>query len=461
MSGPGALDRTRPPPAGALRPLELPLFHRFRLDNGMRLLVAESSKLPEVSLRLIIEAGASGEPADRGGVAELTGRLLSEGAGPRSALQMAAWLDRLGAAFRARIGYDVAHLSMHFLSDVTPGALDSLRAVVREPAFAEAEVSRVRQERLDEIERQLDQPGILADHRFIRGVYGAHPYGRPVGGRRSTVARLGEKEVRAFHGRRYMPEGAVLIACGAVEAPAFRDAVERRFGDWAGAGSDGALRPPQASAGPGGPILVDRRHAAQAEIRVGRIGLPYGAADFFPATVANAILGGLFNSRINMNLREDKGWTYGARSVFHFRRRAGPFVVSTAVESGAAAGAFREILAETEGLATRPPEEAELRLAKNALTLSLPRQFETPSLMTRKMVTQQVYALPEDYWETYVDRVEAVGSDEIVEVVRSHMKPESMHLVAVASAAEVGSALAEFGRVTVEPAEPGEGAESP
>ena len=200
-------------------------------------------------------------------------------------------------------------------------------------------------------------------------------------------------------------------------------------------------------------MLVNREHSAQAEIRVGRVGLPYGGPDFFPATLANAVLGGLFNSRINMNLREDKGWTYGARSSFHFRRGAGPFVVSTAVASEAAAAAFREILAETRSLVERPPDDAELRLAKNALTLSLPRQFETPSLVSGKVATQQIYSLPDDYWETYVDRVEAVTRDDIMEVARSRLPAESMTLLTVASAEEVAPSLEEVGEVSVEVAE--------
>ncbi len=455
MSTAGALDRTRPPPSEELRPLELPFFHRFRLDNGLKLLVAENRKLPEVSLRLILEAGAAAERPELGGVAELTGRLLSEGAAGRSALEMAAWLDRLGAAFGASVGYDVANLSMHFLSDVSDGALDYLRAVVREPAFEEEEVARVRQERLDEIERHLDEPAVLADLRLIRTIYGDHPYGRPAGGEPETVARLGAGEVTGFHEDQYLPDGAVLIACGALDPLAFKDAVALRFDDWTGAGGISELPPPSSEAPAGGLLLVDREHSAQAEIRVGRIGMEYGAPDFFPATLANAILGGLFNSRINMNLREDKGWTYGARSSFGFRRSAGPFVVSTAVESAAAAGAFREILAEIRSLVERPPDADELRLAKNALTLSLPRQFETPSLVTRKVATQQIYELPEDYWETYVDRVEAVTPEEIVEAAGSRISAESMTLLAVAAATEVGPMLEDVGDVRVENAESG------
>lgn len=449
-----ALDRRRPPPAGSPRPMELPAFQRFDLDNGLRILVAENHKLPEVSLRLIVEAGVAGEPPERGGVGALTGRLLTEGAGERSALEMAAWLDRLGAAFGAGVGYDVATLSMHFLSDVTGGALDFLRSVVREPAFESDEVSRVRQERLDEIERNLDEPSVLADHRLIRTIYGDHPYGRPAGGERETVAKLDAGAIRQFHRSRYSAEGAVLIVCGDVVGSALHDAVAERFGDWPGGSEEAAPLGDPPEVAPGGPVLVDRPHSAQAEVRVGRIGLPYGGDDFFPATVANAILGGVFNSRINMNLREDKGWTYGARSSFHFRRGPGPFVISTAVESGAISGAFREIQAEIRGLVERPPDEAELGLAKNALTLSLPRQFETPSLVTGKVATQQIYALPAEYWETYVDRVEEVTREQVVEVTRSRLEPESMTLLAVAAESDVRPALEELGEVRVESAEP-------
>ena len=448
-----ALDRSRPPAAEPLRPLELPFFHRYEFPNGLRLLVAENDKLPEVSVRLIVEAGSAEEPARLGGVAELTGRLLSEGAAGRSALEMAAWLDRLGAAFSATVGYDVASLGMHFLSDVTDGALDYLRSVVLDPSFVAEEVARVRQERLDEIERQMDEAGLIADHRLIRVLYGGHAYGRPAGGERETVAELDAADVAGFHARRYRPGGAVLIACGAVEAKRFKEAVERRFTDWTGQ-NDAAAPPPAPSNVPtGGSILVDRPHAAQAEVRVGRIGLPYGGSEFFAATLANAILGGLFNSRINMNLREDKGWTYGARSSFRFRRDAGPFVVSTAVESGATAGAFQEILAEMRGLVERPPTDEELRLAKNALTLSLPRQFETPSLVARKVATQQIYGLPEDYWETYVDRLEAVRVEDVVDFAASHLVPDAMTLLAVAAAAQVEADLGALGEVRVETAE--------
>lgn len=440
-AGTSAPDRSHRPPPGAVRPLRLPRFDRFRLSSGLDVHVAERRDVPEVSLRLAVEAGVSAEPEGQGGVAELTARLLTEGAGERDAREMAVWLDRLGVGFRAHVSYDVASMSMHCLSEVTEEALDFLATAVREPRFEAAEVERVRDERLDEIDRERDEPAVVADHRLIEAVYGNHPYGRPAAGVRETVEGLGEDQVRGFHRRGYGAAGASLVVCGDVSGAELRDGLERRFGDWpAGAGrSDvGDQAPGTPSAGL---VLVDRPGSPQAEVRVGGVGAPYGDPEQFPMILANAIVGGLFNSRLNMNLREEKGWTYGARSYFRFRRRAGPFVARTAVETPVTADTFREVLSELRGLAERPPSDTELRLAKNALGLSLPLQFETNSQVVGRVSQRIVYGLPDDYWETYRDRVEAVTRDQVVAVTKKYLDPERLELVAVTDAGAVREAL--------------------
>ncbi|HKK27124.1 MAG TPA: pitrilysin family protein [Gemmatimonadota bacterium] len=450
MSG-SAPDRSSPPPSAELRAVELPELEAFRLDNGLRVLVGEDHRLPEVSLRLIVEAGASADPAGHEGAAELTGRLLTEGAAGRGAQEVAAWLDRLGASFSVSAGYDVTILSLHLLSDVLDGGLDVLRAVAREPSFAEAEVDRVRQERLDEIDRDRDKPEVAADHTLIRAVFGDHRYGTPSAGLRESVEGLGREEVASFHGGRYGPPGAALVACGDVDPGVLLEAVEERFGSWEG--GRGRAVPPQPAppAGPGPRVLlVDRPDSAQAELRLGTVGAAYGDETFFALLVGNAILGGLFNSRINMNLREEKGWTYGARTSFHFRRVAGPFVGRTAVETAAAADALAEFVREMEGMVGHPPTNEEMTLARNSLVLSLPRQFETVSQVTRKITTQVVYGLPRAYWERYRERIEGVTRDDVVRAMGRFMEPEALRLVVVGRAAELEGRLAErFDRVEV------------
>lgn len=448
------VDRTRPPAPDPVPELRLPEFRRFRLDGGLEVRVAERHDLPEVSLQLLVEAGASAEPSDRAGVAELAGRLLTEGAGSRDAMGVAEWLDRLGAVFHAAIRYDVATLSMHFLSEVTPGALDFLATVVREPRFDPEEVERVRKERLDEIERERDEPAIVADLALVEAIYGGdHLYGRSSGGDEESVSRLDRESVRAFHELRYGAAGAALVVCGDVRAEELRDDLERRFGGWGpGAGRPPPPEAPERPVGAGRVVLVDRPGSPQAEIRLGTVGMAYASPDLFPARVANAVLGGLFNSRLNMNLREEKGWTYGARTSFRFRRGPGPFVARTAVETAVTARAVSEILAEVEGLAERPPSDEEIRLAKNAMTLSLPLQFETNGQVSRKIARQLTYDLPDDYWVTYRDRVEAVRPEEILAVAERYLPIRQMAVVVVTDAASVRDELEELAPVEVRPA---------
>lgn len=451
MTGP---DRTRPPPPGRARPVRLPPFREQRLSSGLRLYVAERRSLPEVSLRLIVEGGAAGDPPLRAGAAELAGRLLTEGAGERSAPQMAEWLDRLGAGFSVSVGYDTALLSAHTLSDVLEGTLDFAAEAALRPRFEPSEVERVRQERLDEIEREREEPPSLANHLLAAAVYGAdHPYGRPAGGVRETVEGLDAEAVRSFHRNRYGAAGAALVAFGDVDARSLAQAVEDRFAGW----SEGAgpVPPPPAPLAPlaaGRVWVVDRPGSPQSEIRVGAIGASRRAEDYFEAIVANAILGGLFNSRLNMRLREEKGWTYGARSAFSHRRGAGPFVAAAAVETGVTAPALEEMLSEIEGLGSRPPDEGEMRLACNALTLSLPRQFETVSQVTRRLVTRIVYGLEPDYWERFRERVEAVTADQVVAVARRYLRREQLVLVAVGDAERIAAPLERLGPVELRPA---------
>jgi zinc protease len=439
-------DRSVRPAPGPAPELKLPAFHTARLDGGLDLWLAERRAVPEVSLRLVLEAGAVVDPRNQEGVAELTARLLTEGAGERDAVAVAQWLDHLGASFRVSVQYDVAIISMHFLSDVTEGALDFLAAVVREPRFDDSEVVRIRDERLDEIARERDEPAIVADQALIRAIYGEERYGVPAAGTADSVARLARADVRRFHHRRYGPRDALLIACGDLVPSEFEESVRRRFGDWGAAGGRPDRHPARDEPVEGaGVLLIDRPESPQAELRVGTVGAPHGSEDLFPIMVANAILGGLFNSRINMNLREDKGWTYGARTAFRLRRGDGPFVARTAVDTAVTAAAFEEILNEIDGLSEVPPTEEEMQLARHALTLSLPLQFETSGQVCQRVGRRLIYRLPEDYWETYRARVESVTAEEVSEVCRKYLSRDRLLLVTVTDAESARGELARLG----------------
>ena len=449
MRSPAAApDRSVRPAPAAPRPLVLPRFERHTLSNGLRIEHAERRGLPAVSLRLVVESGAGAEPARLGGLGALTGRLLTAGTPGRDAMDMARWLDRLGVGYRATVGYSVGAVSMHFLSEMFEDALDFLAATILDSEFSDHEVERIRRERIDEIERQADDPATVAGLATIAELYGDGLYGRPTAGTAGSVAEIGPDAVREFHRARFRPRGAFLLGCGDLDCERLLAAVEARFGAWSGDAAP--ISPPETPEPRAGDlILIDRPGSAQSEIRVATVGVPYNTGDHHAIIVANAILGGLFNSRINLNLREDKGWTYGARSEFRFRRGAGPFVARTAVESARTGPAFEEILREIETMRTTPVTDDEMALARNALTLSLPLQFETAGQICGKVSRQRVFGLPDDYWETYRARIEAVTPDQVQQVCRTYFDRDRLILLAVGDAAAAGPTLDGLGSVDV------------
>jgi zinc protease len=441
-----ALDRTIRPAAGPPRALVLPEFESLGGIGELDVRFAYRPGVPELSLRLVMEGGAGVEPAAQGGLANLAARLLAEGTADRDSIRMARWLDRLGIGFDASAGYATTTISIHTLSDVVDEAIDFLGTVVRDPTFPDHEVDRVRGERLDEIARQIDDPATVAGHAMIAALYADGLYGRPIGGTRDTVETITSEHLRAFHAGRYRPGKSVLFAAGDVEPARLAETISRRFEGWTGV-AERPLPPPTPETPDPRVILIDRPDSPQAEIRVATIGVPYGTDDFYAIVLANAVLGGLFNSRINMNLREDKGWTYGARSGFRFRRGAGPFVAQTAVETAVTADAFGEILKEIALMCEEPVTDSELELAKHALTLSMPLQFETAAQVIQRVSRQHIYDLPDDYWEMYRKRIEAVSAEEVREVCRTHLGRGRLTLLAVTDADQTEDGLARFGDV--------------
>ena len=442
------LDRKIPPPSLPTPPPATPEFRETILAGGFRVRVAAVPKLPEVAIRLMVDGGAAAEPAADAGVAALTAKVLPAGAAGRTAMQMAEWLDHLGASIGSGVGHDSARFSLHTLSDTCDEALDYLASVVLAPSFLPDEVARVRAERLDEVRRTGDEPGELASEALSEAIFADHPYGRPVRGTVETLEALDGGKLRKFWERRYEASSSFLVAAGDVDPEAFVAVVERSFGAWAaGGGRTSIVRPPGPVRDAGTVTLVDRPGSRQSEIRIGAVGLARGDEDEIPVLVMNAILGGLFTSRINLNLREDKGWTYGARSGFSMRRAAGPFVASAAVDTPVTARAFEEMLSEIRSMTERPPSEDELAGARNALILSLPRQFETTSQVASKEAERVAYDLPLDWWEQFPDRVGQVGRDDVVRVAEQYLEPSGLVLVAVGEAEALRGDLSSFGTI--------------
>jgi zinc protease len=432
----------RPSP-GVPRPYEFPASTRFQLSNGLRVIVAPMPRLPLVTVLAVIDAGASGDARGREGLSLLTAAALAEGTVDRDGPALADAFERLGTALDCGGDWDDASVRL----TVTPSRLDDALALLSEvlmtPRFAEQDVERLKAERLAELLQQRVEPRGLADERFARAVFSdASRYARAAGGTPSSVRALTASDVRSWHVARFGGATTTIIIAGDVTAERARSIVERRLGRWSVAVKPMAAVSATARTRERGVHVVAKADAPQSEVRVGHIGLPRTHADYFKVVVMNAILGGLFSSRINLNLREAHAYTYGAHSMFDWRREAGPFVVASAVKTEVTDAAVREILLEIDRMRDAEVQAAELELATQYLAGVFPIRYETTGAVASALATAHVFGLPEDYFSTYRDRIAAVTRADVLETARMHVHPEQLQILAVGDAPTIEAPLA-------------------
>ena len=445
-SGPSPeVDRERLPVPGPTRPFPFPAIEKSTLRNGLRVWTVRHTQVPLVAFTLLIRRGASSDPVGKEGLAAVTADMLDEGSGDRSAIEMHEALARLGAQFDTDIGSDATVASVTVLSRFSRRALDLLSDVVVRPAIRDTDFSRVRQLRLHRLTQMRDMPGAVADRAFLRLVYGAHPYGHSPIGSEASLGSMRVDDAREFHARAIRPGVSTLIAVGDCDHAGMVAMASEAFADWSG-GGDG-------EPGDGGPLpqsarlnVVPRPRAPQSELRIGQVSVARDTPDYHPLVVANTILGGQFVSRINLNLREDKGLTYGARTAFEFRRRSGPFVLQVSVQTSGTATAIAESLAEIAGIrGSRPVTPAELELGIAALTRGYARSFETGEQIGRGALQLALYDLPDDYFEQFVPRIERVTAEDVSRVMAGHLDPARMVTLVVGDLDAIGPDLGALG----------------
>lgn len=441
-----SFDRSRPPRVAEPPALDLPEVEDYTLPNGLRVVLVERPALPLVSLELVFPGGASAHPAQKAGLASLTAEMIDEGTEERTALEIADALDFLGASFFTTAGYDDARVGLTVLSGKFEDALDIVAEVVTRPSFPQAELDRVKAERAARILQLRDVPGALADNAFARILYGDdHPYGAPLIGTAASLEGLTRDDAVAFHGDRYRPDGATLIVAGDVERDELDRLLEKAFAGWTGAQRAAAPPAPPAAGPAPGIYLVDRPGSAQSEVRVGRVSLPRATNDYFVAMVTNTVLGGSFTSRLNSNLREDKGYTYGARSFFDMRQAPGPFEASAAVATPVTAPSVVEFVKEIRGMSEAPVPEDELARARNYLALRLPQRFETVSDIVARLSELVRFGLPLDFFEGYVPGVLDVDADAVRAFAARALPVDDMVIVIAGDRAKVEEPLRALG----------------
>jgi zinc protease len=445
---------TRPVP-GTPRAYEFPPFSRTRLSNSLTLLTVDLPGRPLVSATLILPNGAGDEPADDAGATVLAARALSEGTERYDAIGLVEAAERLGASLHSEAGWDATSGGVDVPAARLEPALELLAEMTARATFPEAEIERLRDERLNDLLQARADPRRRAEEAFVETIYTPDsPYHRPSGGTRDTVTRLDSRRVRRAYGRGFDPARGALIIGGDLTGIDVPRIAERLFGHLA---ADAAAVAPGAIAATAAlddrlVRVIHRPGAVQTEIRIGHAGLPRRVPDFHAVSIMTAILGGLFNSRLNMKLREEKGYTYGASAGFDMRRGRGPFAARAAVNTEATVPAVRDFLGELERIRDDHVTDAELAAARDFLVGVFPLRFETPGAVVGALSGLVVHDLPDDELVRYREAIEAVSVDDVAKAARDHLHLERAAILLVGDADAFASELegAGFGRVVVE-----------
>jgi zinc protease len=421
---------------------QLPPVERHRLANGLEVLLVERRDLPVVDARLVIRGGAAGDVPGKAGRAHMLGDLLDQGTEKRSAFDIADQAELLGASLETRASWDSFTAALHVLTPRIDAALELLADVVMRPTLPEEEIERRRRERLAAILQEQDEPRTLAIQAFNRHAYGpSHPYAVPLAGTRSSVEALQRTDLTALYTERFAPASAFLVLVGDLTADTTLPLLERLFGAWS---APPAAPLPHVELLPRPPAavhIVDRPAAPQSELRIGLSGPRRDTDDYFPLLVANTILGGAFTSRLNMRLREEKAYTYGAGSSFALRGGGGPFVASTAVATAATADAVHVIVSEIARMSEERVLPAELERARNYIVLGLPRTFETTGDIAEHVTEVALHDLGAGYYDTYAARVLDVSAAAVRAAAARWLKPAELTIAVAGDAGAVREEL--------------------
>lgn len=448
-------DRTTPPAPGPTPALTLPAPQKFTLANGLRVWLLEQHEVPLVQANLVVLSGASADVPGQFGAAAMTAAMLDEGAAGKAALAIADEVEFLGATLSTSASFDASAVRLSTPAAKLGEALGLMAAVALTPDFPTDELERLRTERLTGLLQARDDPASLVGLAFPRLLFGPeHRYGTSAGGTETSLKALGVAELKTFHRSHYRPDNAVLIVVGDTTPAALRPLVEARFGGWKADGPAPAPFPVRASPQPGKRqiFLVDKPGAAQSQIRIGLVGVPRSTPDYIALDVLNTILGGSFTSRLNTNLRETHGYSYGAASRFDMRRAAGPFFATAGVQTDKTAEALKEFFNELNAI-LKPVPADELARFRNYAALSFAGEFETSSQLAGKLEELAVYGLPDDVFSKYVDAVQAVTSADLTRVAKQYLLLDRMAVVVVGDRATIEAPVRAtgLGPVTVVP----------
>ena len=450
---PDAEFRKQPPAPGSPVVFTPPKIDAFTLKNGIKVLFVERRDLPIVSVELVVKVGAGDLANMHPGVMSFTGAMMEQGTDKRSALQISDEYEALGASHGAWIEWDSGGSSVKVMSSKLDEALDLLADVTLHASFPEKELDRLRARRLAAIQQEKNSPGAMAGNAVAAALYGrAHPYGHSLSGREDDVKKMKRADLVAAYQREFTPRNTTIVVAGDVAREALQQRLETHFGGWKSAAAETARVPAVAPFKAGTPrvVMVDRPGAPQSQVYVAETGVAMSSPDRDAIGVMNAILGGMFSSRINLNLREAHAYTYGARSRFSLRHGPGPFTAGAAIFADKTVDAIKEIFKELDRMRSDVVSDDELADAKESIKLGMPGRFETVSEVSGALAELAIYDLPLDEYATRTRRVDAVTKEDVKRVAAKLLHPAAMRVIVVGDRAKLEDGLKSLGFGPVE-----------
>jgi predicted Zn-dependent peptidase len=450
----GADIKGRAPVNKEILKVNLPRAQEATLSNGLRVVLLENHRVPIFTMQMVVMSGGLSDPSNYHGLAGFTSALLREGTATRKSKEIAEQMDTLGATLFAGTGLSsfVTNVTTSGLVENLDPTLDIFADVIRNPKFPQEEVDKYKTRQLQLLQIQRSDPSFLAAERFQRAIYGEHPAGLIVPPTES-IRRITSADLAGFHSTYYRPNNSMLAIVGDVTLKEIMPKLEKAFGSWQKGDVPETKIPAAPEQGAMRIQLIDRPGSVQTVLQLGNLGIERTSQDYFAVLVMNKILGGGPAARLFLNLREDKGYTYGAYSQFGGTKFRGTVVSSSEVRTDVTEGAMHEFMYELKRIRDEKVTPAELENAKRALIGSFALSLEQPNALLNNIVTQKLYDLPADYWDTYPQMVSAITIDDVQRVAQKYVSLSNLQIVAVGDASKAREVLSKYGTVEVYDAE--------
>ena len=445
----GAVVKGKAPVNKEVLKVKLPRAEETTLKNGLQVVLLRSDRVPTFNMQMVVLSGGLSDPADYRGLASFTASLLREGTKTRASKDIAEQVDALGATLTAGSGFSTMTSTVNTggLVENLDKTLELFADVVRNPTFPQAELDRYKTRTLAQLQFQRSIPEFLAAEQFSRAIYGTNHPAAIISPPVESLKKLSSKDLADFHPKYYRPNNAILAIVGDVTMKEIVPKLEAAFGDWAKGDVPATTIPPAPAQGEARIYLIDRPNSVQTVLQLGNLGIERTSPDYFAVLLADRVLGGGPSGRLFMNLREDKGYTYGAYSGFGGTKFRGTWISSSQVRTEVTEGAMKEFMYELNRLRNEKVGAEELDNAKRAIIGSFALTLESPQTLLGNIVNQKLYNLPADYWDTYPQKVAAITADDVQRVAQKYIDLGHLQIVAVGDAAKAREALAKYGKI--------------